>query len=223
VRISVIIPVFDGARWLAEALESARGQTLPPDEIVVVDDGSRDGSADLARRVPGVRVVEMAHAGVSSARNRGLAEATGDIIAWLDVDDVWAPEKLEVQVGLLEERPELGYTLCNQRVVLEPGMPRPGWLPPPWMDDNAPCGGTCALVARAWAFERVGGFDPARHAGEDLDWMVRATEAGVAMAVVPRPLIVRRVHERNLTHSASQNEMLGALRGLIARRRGGAS
>jgi glycosyltransferase involved in cell wall biosynthesis len=163
----------------------------------------------------------MAHAGVSAARNRGLAEATGDLIAFLDADDVWLPEKLEVQVGHMEERPELGYTLCNQRVALEPGTARPTWLPPARLDENAPCGGSCALVARRWAFDRVGGFDVARHTGEDLDWMVRAGEAGVPMAVVPRPLILRRVHDKNLTHSATQVEMLAVLRARLARRRGG--
>jgi len=101
-RISVIIPVFNGERFLGEAIKSALSQTLPPYEILVIDDGSTDGSAQLAESFgPPVRVIRQENRGEAAARNRGIDAAQGDWIAFLDCDDVWKPEKLALQAALL--------------------------------------------------------------------------------------------------------------------------
>ena len=220
-RISAVVPVFDGARWLAAALESARAQTLPPDEIVVVDDGSTDDSAAIARAVPGVRVVTQPHAGVAAARNRGLDEARGELIAWLDADDLWMPDKLAIQVALLDERPELDYVLGHQRYLVEPGVPIPAWIPDGDVTRETPLYGTCTMLVRATAFARVGRFDERRLIAEDSDWLARARDAGVLGTVVERALIQRRVHDRNLSSRyRSREAVFSVLRASIARKRG---
>jgi GT2 family glycosyltransferase len=114
--ISAIIPVFNRAETLIRALDSVAAQTRPPDEVIVVDDGSTDGVADMvARDYRDVTVIRQANAGVSSARNRGIAAASGEWIALLDSDDEWRPEKLERQTQALAEKP--GYHLCHTNEI----------------------------------------------------------------------------------------------------------
>jgi glycosyltransferase involved in cell wall biosynthesis len=220
--ISVLTPVFDGARFLGEALASARAQTWAPHEIIVVDDGSGDDSAAVAEAVPGVRCVRMEHGGVAAARNRALAEAGGELVAFLDADDVWMPEKLEVQVGFMLAHPEVGVTFTHQVVTLEPGAPRPFWLAEADIGRELPVMGTCSLVARRETFARVGPFDVARRTSEDTDWIVRAIAAGVQLAMVPRPLLRRRIHGNNLSADGPlfRKELFALLRAHIARTRG---
>ncbi len=115
-KVSAIIPVFNRAETLIRALDSVAAQTRPPDEVIVVDDGSTDGVEEIiARHYPGVRVIRQANAGVSSARNRGIAAASGEWIALLDSDDEWRPEKLERQTQALAEKP--GYHLCHTNEI----------------------------------------------------------------------------------------------------------
>jgi len=102
-RISVVIPVFNGERFLGEAIRSALSQTLPPHEVLVIDDGSTDGSAGLAESFgPPVRVIRQENRGEAAARNHGIEAAEGDWIAFLDSDDVWKPEKLALQAQLFD-------------------------------------------------------------------------------------------------------------------------
>src|SRR5580704_8461828 len=109
--ISCIVPVYNGARFLAEALESILAQTLPPTEIIVVDDGSTDATREVARAYTRhVFYVRQPHAGPASARNCGVGLATGDFLSFLDADDLWHAEKLERQMHALEANPAAG--LC---------------------------------------------------------------------------------------------------------------
>ncbi len=108
-RISVIIPTYNSARFLPEAVQSALYQTLSPDEVIVVDDGSTDNTEDVLEPFRGrVHYIRQENQGPAVARNRGIAEAKGDLIAFLDADDVWLPEKSELQVKVLWENPRIG-------------------------------------------------------------------------------------------------------------------
>jgi glycosyltransferase involved in cell wall biosynthesis len=106
--VSVVMPVYNGERWLSHALESALAQTFTDFELVVVDDGSTDGSVSIvqsfAERDPRVRLVRTAHAGLAPARTVSLAEAGGQLVAFLDADDEWVPERLERQLPLVDDR-----------------------------------------------------------------------------------------------------------------------
>jgi glycosyltransferase involved in cell wall biosynthesis len=112
--VSVVIATYNTGRYLPETLESVLAQTYPRREIIVVDDGSTDGTAALMRRLPAdVQYVRRAHRGLARARNTGLSLATGDYIALLDADDLWLPDKLAVQVEVAARHPQSGLIACD--------------------------------------------------------------------------------------------------------------
>src|SRR3954469_7166587 len=127
--ISVVIPVYNGEAFLDQAIESALAQTWPRTEVVVVDDGSTDRSAEIAGSYP-VELVRQENRGVGAARNRGVDAANGELLSFLDQDDMLRPEKLERQLEALLAEPEAGMSSCQMRVFLEPGCPVPDWIDP---------------------------------------------------------------------------------------------
>lgn len=228
--VSVLVPVWNNATFLREALQSALAQTRPADEIIVVDDGSDDDSASVAESFAGaagtgsvVRCLRAPHRGVAAARNSALAAARGELIAWLDSDDRWPVDKLAVQVDYMRAHPEVGVSFTLQELCIEPGVERPAWALRAELDRavGAPAIGTCSMVVRRALFERVGGFDVARARGEDIDWLMRALAAGETLGVVPAQLLLRRVHARNVSTmvAAEPFEVLRLLRAAIGRKR----
>src|SRR6185503_10895386 len=123
--VSVIIPVYNGARYLRAALESVFAQTYRPFEVIVVDDGSIDDSGVIAQSFPDVSYMRQENQGVAAARNHGIEAARGDFFAFLDQDDLWTPEKLKLQIEYLLNHQDLGYTLTQQQYFLEPGTTLP--------------------------------------------------------------------------------------------------
>jgi glycosyltransferase involved in cell wall biosynthesis len=116
--VSVVVPTYNRARLLAAALDSAARQTLPPAEIIVVDDGSSEDIAQICAMVGApVRYVRQSNAGVSAARNRGIEESSAEWVAFLDSDDVWRPDKLEVQLSALRQHPQAGWSLSGCHVI----------------------------------------------------------------------------------------------------------
>ena len=219
--ISVIIPLHNGERHLADALASVAAQTHAEVEVIVVDDGSTDGSSRLARAAAGVRYVRQPHAGVAVARNTGLALARGAYVAFLDQDDRFHPEKLARQVAALAGPAGAGICIAREQVVCEDGQAYPDWLPAP----NAPrdhlsfVPGTW-LVRRA-VFRQVGPFDVSYCTGSDTDWMLRSRESGVPHCLLEEPLLIRRVHAGNHSHQTGvlRADFMRALRESARRRR----
>lgn len=122
--ITVVIPTYNRAKWLPATVASVLRQTRPADEVLIVDDGSRDDTEEVCRAFPApVRYVRQENAGVSAARNRGAREARGDWVAFLDSDDLWEPTKLEVQLAALEATPDAGWSISE--CVLVDGEDRP--------------------------------------------------------------------------------------------------
>jgi len=112
--VSVVIPSYNRAEWLPATVQSVLAQTHPSTEILIIDDGSTDNTAEVCARFPApVRHLRQSNAGVGAARNHGMREARGELIALLDSDDVWEPTKLEVQVALHRLRPEIGWSVTN--------------------------------------------------------------------------------------------------------------
>lgn len=218
--VSVVVPVFNGEPFLADALRSAFQQECPPAEIIVIDDGSTDGSAEVAHRFPGVRYIHQPNQGVAAARNAGIAAASCGLIALLDADDVWAPEKLAIQVDWLKEHPETGYVTAMFRNFLEPGTPKPLWITEKQLREDLP-GGMPNLVVRKPVFDLVGLFDATYRQGADFDWVLRAREAGIQSATLPQTLLHRRIHESNLSHQwqGSREVLMRSLRKAVTRRR----
>src|SRR5689334_17614281 len=112
--VSVVIPTYNYGRFLAEAIESALSQTRPPGEIIVVDDGSTDDTASIVKGFDAhVKYIKQENAGVCAARNRGVNESTGELIAFLDADDRFEPTAIEKQAAIFESEPEVGLVYCG--------------------------------------------------------------------------------------------------------------
>jgi glycosyltransferase involved in cell wall biosynthesis len=197
-EVSIVVPVYDGEALIGRCLESLLGQRGHQVEVIVVDDGSRDRTVEIATTYP-VRVVRREHAGVSAARNTGVACATAPLIGFCDHDDEWRQTKVARQVEHLRRHPELVGVLCRQEIVLAPGVEHPAWLVRDW---HGELGGTHPLsgLFRGDALVAVGGFDEAIASGEDLDLLVRLRERGGELGVLDERLLVRHVHEHNVSH-----------------------
>jgi glycosyltransferase involved in cell wall biosynthesis len=209
VQVSVILPVYNGAAFLREALASVLGQTCPPTEVIVVDDGSSDRSDDVvAEFARDVQYLRKKNGGPASARNFGIAASSCEFLAFIDQDDVWHPAKLERQIACFEEDSELDlcYTLVDlfwevalaeeERVYR--GHRRASSVP----GYTAP-----ALLARRRAFERVGPLDEALVFGDGTDWAMRAIDRGLRIRLLPEVLLYHRMHTQNLTRHRERSEL----------------
>jgi glycosyltransferase involved in cell wall biosynthesis len=222
-QVSVIVPAYNGERYLDEALRSAIGQSLPPSEVIVVDDGSTDGSAEIAERFGGpVHCIRQANTGVAGARNRGLSVATGEFVAFLDHDDVWPREKLRVQVAALRANPDVDIVSGRMRVF---GGVLPGR---PWSARGrreAPAGAylAAALIRRS-VFDRTGLLDEQiGHAADDLEFFVRARDLGVKRLALEDVTLFYRWHGENTStdiDSAAIGQLEAVKQSLDRRRQG---
>ncbi|SEG20686.1 Glycosyltransferase, GT2 family [Bryocella elongata] len=203
--VSVIIPVYNGAVFLGEAIESVLRQTLPVQEILVIDDGSTDGSAELARSYPGVLVLSFENAGLSTARNRGIAAATSPWVALLDSDDIWVPEKIERQMKLLGENPTADVCVTGYQLLQNGGLGKVMRAPEdfgPRLELGTFSMPSCFVLRRS-ALLAVGGFDPNVTSAEDWDCWLRLKRAGATFVSCPEPLMHYRRHGNNLTSDAA--------------------
>ena len=199
--VSVIVPVYNGELFLARALESIFAQQLQPAEVIVVDDGSTDGTARVARSFAGAEYIYQPNQGTGAACNTALARARGEFIAFLDHDDLWTRDKLRVQIDYMLGHPPVGYTLARMRNFLEPGVERPRWLGERELTEDQACYGPGTLVVRRAIFDQIGVFDVRYRITSDYAWLMRAKAAGVPMAVLPNTLLLRRIHDSNQSHS----------------------
>lgn len=194
--VSVIVPVYNGAAFLAAALDSIRAQAYPALDILVIDDGSTDASIRIAAEAGGdVRVLSQAHQGPAAARNLGLAEAQAEFIAFLDADDLWPSGKLAAQMAWLVADPSLAVVLGRVQAFGAPGVPLP--TTEPVIDVHLGSG-----AFRREVFERVGVFDASLRFSEDHDWFLRAREQGINMVVMEAVTLLYRVHAGNMTRQA---------------------
>jgi glycosyltransferase involved in cell wall biosynthesis len=226
--VSIVLPVHDAERFVAAALDSVLTQTLLPDEIVAVDDGSTDGSAAVLAGYPQVRVIHQANAGCAAARNRGIEAAGHDTIAFLDADDLWLPTRLERALGALDDDGGVDFVACAQENFLTPGLATvPEWLDAAMLTNAQHGFSTNTLVVRRSVFARVGFFDPLRRVMSDSEWLVRALDAGLTYVHIDEPLVRRRIHERNITGTVRGTRERGIamaeiLHASLARRRASA-
>ncbi len=202
--VSVIIPSYNRANYLPLAVDSILAQSYSVFEIVIVDDGSSDNTVEVVQSFGDkVRFYQQAHQGVSAARNCGLAQARGDVIAWLDADDLWEPEFLASTVPLLESDPMLDGVYAGSAHVDEAGnllsqmsiktVP-PQQLFSALVEDDFVL--TPTVVVRKRCFDEVGPFDTQFRICEDYDMWLRLAEQ-FSIIGLPRPLVRVRVHGGN--------------------------
>jgi len=222
--LSCIIPVFNGERYLSEALESIFAQTYRPLEIIVVDDGSTDGTAASLTAYRGqITYLWQHNAGQAAARNLGLRAAHGEFVAFLDADDLWRPEKSALQIARFQARPDLDLCVTHVQNFWSPELHQeearvrdhplmqalPGYVAP-------------ALMARWTLFESVGQFNIKLSHGSDMEWFMRAAEHGANMELLPDVLVYRRLHQSNRSGtlaSQSRNEYAAIIKTSLDRRR----
>ncbi|MDY6836573.1 MAG: glycosyltransferase [Thermodesulfobacteriota bacterium] len=207
--VSVIIPTYNRSRFLGEALDSALNQTYKEMEIIVVDDGSTDDTAQLVQRYKGrIQYIYQKRSERSNARNRGVRESCGEYIAFLDSDDLWLPEKIERQVKILNENEQIGVVYAGVQFIDENGRAYEGkicWealqrkrqsLYEDLMTCNVISGSASSVLLRRECIDRVGPFDEAMNTCEDLDLWRRL--AGLyRFQKIDLPLVKLRVHIEN--------------------------
>lgn len=220
-KITVIVCVRNGERFLERCFRSIERQQVTPDDYVLVNGASTDGTLDVARRFPQWRIVEQTGRGIADAYNCGIAAATGELIAFLSHDDEWTEESLRVRRDYLLNHPELDFVLGRAISRLEAGhQPPPGFRLELLEREHA--GAMETLLAWRRTFERVGPFDPHYSTAEDLDWMVRAKDLGLKSAIVPHLSLIRFVHDTNLSLNELGNNqnLLRMARASIRRKEG---
>lgn len=200
--LSVIIPAYNGAAFLAEAVESICLQDYHPLDIIVVDDGSTDDTARVAGSLKAVRYVRQAHSGRPAAgRNRGIRESVGEIIGFLDQDDLWPADKLAVQIPCLANDASLDVVMGRTQIL---HLRDESSGAPEFETRTKPVDYTLVASAlfRRSVFEKVGYFDETlAYFGDDLDWFVRARETGASVRQLEQVTLFWRIHEANTSHN----------------------
>jgi glycosyltransferase involved in cell wall biosynthesis len=209
--ISVVIPVYNGARYLSECIESVCDQTLPATEIIVVDDGSEDDTPKVADGWGDrIRYQRISHGGPGRARNHGARSATTDVLAFIDSDDIWLPSKLELQMATLSKTDLTMVFGHVQQFVSDLTAEETSAL----KFNPAPLAGASAstLVIRKSDFDRVGPFEETLATGEFIEWTSRATDLGLKTLVVPDVVCRRRLHRNNMGRGGAAVHGPGYLR-----------
>jgi hypothetical protein len=210
-RVSVLIPAYNQGRYLAMAIRSALEQTYSDIEVLVVDDGSTDETAAVARAFtdPRVSYVYQDNQGLSAARNTGIRRATGEFLTFLDADDLFLPEKLSLLLAAIDENPQWGF-VAGQAVLIDENGKALGEV----FDRGLPADRSelllsnplhvgSVLLRRRWQQE-VGYFDEMLRSYEDWDYWLRLARAGCPMGWVPRPVSQYRFHRQQMTRIGRQ-------------------
>lgn len=223
--VSCIVPAFNSEAYIRDALDSIFAQTHRPIEVIVADDGSTDGTADIVAAYPGVRFVSQPTAGPAATRNLGLRAARGELVAFLDADDLWHPEKLARQVARFTARPTLDVSVThiqNFWIAALAGEaerlrddarthPMPGYV-------------TMTMMARRGIFDTVGPFDEALWHTDAGDWFLRAARHGATVELLADVLVSHRMHHTNLSRRygpSSRAEFVRMVKRSLDARRGG--
>jgi len=197
--VSVIIPVYNGEQYLAEAIKSVFTQSYSNWELLVVDDGSTDKSAEIVEALTGACCIRQENKGVSAARNIGIKKAKGKLLAFLDSDDVWLPEKLSVQTKFMMEHSEIGFSITHQKIISDNKLDLPDWFDQLKLTRPHPGFVPSTLMVRKDVMSKVGGFDPNYSRGEDTEWILRAKDSGTKMHILKEVLLKRRFHLSNVS------------------------
>ncbi len=221
--VTVVIPTYNSSRFILQALESVFAQSVPPDEIAVVDDGSTDDTFDkISPHLPRIRYHRQEHRGAAAARNAAIAFSRGDLIAFLDADDWYLPDHLASLARRMARDPSLGLVACGWRRVNEQGRPMADsepWRRAPRLDLKTwllhkPIFPGAMMVRRAW-LERVGGFDESLAISSDVDVVLRLALAGCRADWVHEVSVCYRQHGPTL--SSDTRLVAAALEGIHTR------
>ena len=219
--ISVVIPAYNSAGYIGEAIESVLQQSVPPQEIIVVDDGSTDETETIVKNFEDrICYVYQKRSGVAAARNKGLELSSGDFVTFIDADDVWKKNKLEIQLKLFQQNPELEMVLGFLQRVTTRNEDDSLHVFEGDEDGIYVLQLGCTLIKKR-VFENVGNFDEEMKLSEDFDWFLRTRESGIKVDVHKDVVQLYRQHEKNITKDkiAANRYLLKAFKKAIDRRK----
>lgn len=222
--VSVVIAVKNGERFLAQAIDSVLAQTYENREIIVVEGRSTDASRQIATSYTGVRCLDQIGEGFADAWNVGISAARGELVAILDSDDWWSPEKLSEQVSLILSDPKTDYVITRMRFVLESGHSPPPGFKPDLLETDHIAYMPSALLVRKSVLDTIGGFSTDWKIASDVEWFARAKDRGLVPGIIPKVLLFKRVHDANLSYLDARTrrfnrEVVGLLKQSIDRQR----
>jgi glycosyltransferase involved in cell wall biosynthesis len=193
--ISVIIPVYNLENYILFAIKSILAQNYLPLEMIIIDDGSTDPTAAkvLNAHIPHLKYFKQPHLGAAQARNLGIEKAQGELIAFLDADDIWMPGKLLAQVDLFRNDPNLDMAFTHIQEFVSPEL----ICPQPPQNRILPGHCTSCLLIKRQSLLKVGIFNPARQVGEFLEWYLKAKCLHLKEAMLDTILVMRRIHQTN--------------------------
>lgn len=220
--VSVVVPVHNGERYLAECIRSILEQRHPALDVHVVDNASTDGTADVARSFPSVRYHHLEEKGLANALNHGIEHSTGEVLAFLDCDDLWTPNRLALQLDALARDPDLDVVYGHVEQFVSPELDDATKAKLAVRDARMPGRHKTSMVIRRESFRRVGPFEPTIDMGDFLDWYLRARDLGLREVVLPEIVSRRRIHTSNMGHTdrANRVEYVRILKRSLDRRRG---
>jgi glycosyltransferase involved in cell wall biosynthesis len=218
--VSAVITAYNSARFIADAIASIRSQRSAPDEIIVVDDGSTDGTDRIVRELgTDIRYVWQPNGGEAAARNYGISLAQADTVGFLDADDAWPGDRLEKLLGPLQDT-RTGI-VCGRARAFSEGS----WITAVAASTTDRPEGFlmsfgCALIRRA-VFERIGKVDETMRHGSDLDWFLRCREQNVPIVVIEDIVLLYRRHDQNMTRDveAGREGLMRTVKQSLDRRR----
>jgi glycosyltransferase involved in cell wall biosynthesis len=221
--VTAAIPVRDGEAYLAEAIESVLAQGRPCDQVVVVDNGSSDRSAEIAGGfAPAVEVVHEPRPGIGAARNAAVRAARGEFVAFLDADDLWEPEKTALQLAALEAEPQLQLIFGHVRQFVSPELSEAAAEALRVPTDPQPGLYIGAMLARRAAIDAIGPWPEDVRVSDGLTFLLRAKEHGLGQAMLAETVTLRRVHGENhsINNRDQRTEFARHLKRSLDRRRG---
>jgi glycosyltransferase involved in cell wall biosynthesis len=220
--ISVVVPVHNGARYLAECIQSVLDQRHAALELLVVDNASTDATAEVARAFPAVRYFHLPDKGLSRALNHGLEHCRGGFLAFLDADDLWTPNRLALQLETFARNPEVELVFGHVEQFISPELEESAKAKLGVRHTLLPGRHRGTMLIRTESFWRVGPFEPSVDYGEFLDWYMRAAEQHIRDVMLADVVTLRRVHGANLGYTERNRRVEYARvlkRGLDRRRR----
>lgn len=220
--VSVIVPVYNGEKYLSEAIESILSQTYHPTEIIIVNDGSTDRSAEIAQRFSSaVNYCYQPNAGTGAARNRGMELAQGSFFAFLDADDIWLQDKLVIQMAAFYNNPEAEIIFGHVKQFYSPELDEATRSRLRCTDEAMRGFLPCTMLIKRDAFFKVGLFETNWRLGQDVSWILRSREQGLREVMLPDLVYMRRLHKNNkgITRQEFSGDRVRILKASLDRRR----
>lgn len=206
INISAIIITYNYGKYLQDAIESVLAQTIRPNELLIVDDGSTDHTPEIthhySKYIPWIKAIRIPNSGASIARNIGIENTSGKWVAFLDADDMWMPNRIEVQLQYhLQHMVDITY--AYQIFKLEKNYVVPPQLIGLDFNIPQPSASMSGVFFLRDVYKNVGAYDPTFKVSEDSDWLHKAKSMGYRHHIIRDVLLIRRLHSHNLSSSIS--------------------